>query len=237
MIKLTSTLVIAIAALGLTLGGCKKKEAAPAAGSNPPVGSGTAGSGTPAPSPDAAAALGSGTETGSGAGTAAEPVPVSTDSFKVTAEHVDAAKGKVEVVFGKLTVKAAKFDVKNLEGGTAEVEVDVTSLSSGIGDRDKHLQSPDYLDAVKFPTITMKLDNVKKVTDTSYTADASVNAHGIEKKIPLKFDVVSSTDDSITVKVNHAFSRKDFSVGGPGDAKDAVKMDLVLDAQLTLKNL
>lgn len=229
MSKLTTTLVIAIAALGLSLGGCKKKDDAAGAGSGTgTAGSGSTGSNLPAPAIDAAPAP---------AVDAAVAAPVAADSFKVTADHVDAAKGKVDVVFGKLTVKAAKFDPKNLEGGTAEVEVDVTSLSSGIGDRDKHLQSPDYLDAVKFPIIAMKIDNVKKVTDTSFTADASVNAHGIDKKIPIKFDVTASTADSITVKINHTFSRKDFSVGGPGDAKDNVKMDLVLDASLTLKNM
>lgn len=223
MSKLTKTLVIAIAAVGLSLGGCKKKEekAAEPKPTTPTPTTPTPTTPTPTtPTPPPA-----------------DPVPVSTDTFKVTADHVDPAKGKVEVVFGKLTVKAAKFDPKNLEGGTAEIEVDVTSLSSGIGDRDKHLQSPDYLDAVKFPVITVKVDNVKKAgSDTSFTADATVNAHGVEKKIPLKFDVTGQTDDSVTVKVNHTFSRKDFAVGGPGDAKDSVKMDLVLDATLTLKN-
>jgi polyisoprenoid-binding protein YceI len=222
MTKLTTTLVIAIAAVGLSLGGCKKKDQdAPATGSNPP----------PVAAVDAAAAA------PAVDAPAAVPVPVEADSFKVTASHVDPAKGNVDVVFGKLTVKAAKFDVKNLEGGTADIEVDVTSLSTGIGDRDKHLQTPDYLDAIKFPVITIKVDNVKSVSDTSYTADTTVNAHGVEKKIPVKFDVTASTADSVTVHVTHTFSRKDFGVGGPGDAKDPVKFDLVLDAVLTLKNM
>ena len=241
MTKLTTTLVIAIAAVGLSLGGCKKKDKeAPAAGSGSAAGS--MGSGSAAGS--AAGSMGSGSAAGSmGSGSAAgsavaDPVPAAADSFKVTADHVDAAKGKVEVVFGKLSVKAAKFDPKNLEGGTATVEVDVTSLSSGIADRDAHLQSPDFLDAVKFPVITIGVDNVKKAGDTSYTADANVNAHGIEKKLPVKFEVTGSTADSVTVKVNHTFSRADFSVGGKGaeDPKDPVKTELVLDATLTLKN-
>ncbi len=225
MTKLTTTLVIAIAALGLSLAGCKKKEEA--AG----TGTGT-GTNTPAPAPDAAAVAPAVV-----VDAAAAVAPVSADSFKVTADHVDATKGKVEVVFGKLTVKAAKFDVKNLEGGTAEIEVDVTSLSSGVGDRDKHLLTPDYLDSVKFPVILIKVDNVKRVSDISYTADANVNAHGVDQKIPLKFEVTGATADSVTVKINHTFSRKDFGVGGNGDPKDGVKMDLILDAALTLKNI
>lgn len=259
MKKLTSSLVIAIASLGLALGGCKKKEedkpATPTAGTaTTGTGTGTGtGAGTGAGTGTGTAATGTtgtgagtgmgtdttGTGAGTGTGAATTGTPATAgDYVKVHADHVDATKGKVEVVFSKWEVKSAKFDPANLEGGTAELDIEAGSLSSGIADRDAHLNTPDFLDTVKWPKINVKVDNVKKAgSDKAYTADATVNMHGVEKKIPVKFDVVASTADSVTIKTNTPFSRKDWNVGGDGGPKDTVKFDLILDAQLTLKKM
>jgi polyisoprenoid-binding protein YceI len=150
------------------------------------------------------------------------------------ADHVDAAKGPVDVTLGKWTVTKATFDPANLEGGTAEIEVDLTALSSGIPDRDAHLQSPDFLDTAKFAKATAKVDNVKKSGEKTYTADVALNLHGVEKKMSTTFEVVASTADSVTVKVKQGLSRVDF---GMTAVQDKVKPELVIDAQLTFKKM
>ena len=223
MKKLGKFLVIAVAAIGLSAAGCKKKN------ENAGGGSGTAAAGT-----------GSGTAAGTGSGTAAvDPnagsgaaPAVAADYLKVIGDHVDATKGKVEVTFAKWSVTKASFDPANLEGGTAELSIDPTSLSSGIPDRDAHLQSPDFLDVAKFAAVTVKVDNVKKAGDKSYSADATLSLHGVEKKLAITFDVVASTADSVTVKTAVPFNRLDFSIAG---VQDKVKPELTLEAVLTLK--
>ncbi len=221
MKKLGTILVIAVASIGLAAAGCgKKKNDGGGAGS----GTAAAGSGT------AAAGSGSGTAADPNAGSGAAPA-VAADYLKVIGDHVDATKGKVEVVFAKWSVVKASFDPANLEGGTAELEIDPTSLSSGIPDRDAHLQSPDFLDVAKFAKVTVKVDNVKKAAD-GYTADATVNLHGVEKKLPVTFTVVTSTADSVTVKTSVPFSRLDFAIAG---VQDKVKPELTLEAVLTFK--
>jgi len=243
MKKLGTFLVIAVAAIGLSAAGCKKKSENAGGGSGTAAaGSGTAaaGSGTAAAGSGTAAA-GSGTAAaGSGSGTAAvDPnagsgaaPAVAADYLKVIGDHVDASKGKVEVTFAKWSVTKASFDPANLEGGTAELSIDPTSLSSGIPDRDAHLQSPDFLDVGKFATVTVKVDNVKKAGDKSYTADATLNLHGVEKKLAITFEAVASTADSVTVKTSVPFNRIDFQVAG---VQDKVKPELTLEAVLTLK--
>ena len=171
---------------------------------------------------------------GGGSGTAAVAPAAAVDHIKVVAQHVDAAKGPVDVVFNKWAVTKASFDPANLEGGTAEIEVDIASLTTGIGDRDAHLQSPDLFDVAKFAKATVKIDNVKKASETSYTADATFSIHGVEKKVPTKFEVTASTADSVTVKVSQPINRNDFGVGG---VPDKVQADVVLDVQLTLKKI
>lgn len=217
--------VVAVAALGLSLGGCdackKKKAPATAAGS----GSGSAtGSGS---------AAGSGSATGSGSADELPlPPPAIADHVTVSAQPGDPAKPPVAVRFEKWTVKKATFDPSNLEGGTAEIELEVASVSTGITALDQHLNTPDFFDNAKFPTITIKIANVKRSGPDRYTADAAVTAHGTERMLSLSFNAFEPTATSIRISLSHRFSRRDFGIGPP--QLDMVKADVTLDAVLTL---
>lgn len=43
----------------------------------------------------------------------------------------------------------------NFEGAEAQLSAEVSSISTGVADRDGHLKSADFFDAEKFPTIHM----------------------------------------------------------------------------------
>jgi polyisoprenoid-binding protein YceI len=222
--KNLSTLLLALGlATGVAAGGCKKSE---------PAG--------------AASASGAASATGA-ASASAQPIqpqlhtkeapPPATDGadfLKVSADNSDPTKPSVDVAFASWKVVAASFDPANLEGGTAEIEVDPASLSSGIPKRDAHLKNPDYLDVSVFPKATVKVANVKKTGDKTYTADATMNIHGIEKTWSLPFEVVTSTSDSVHVKFSQPFSRLDFKIGKP-EAEDSSKEQVTLHGLLTIK--
>ena len=212
----TSLLVVLGVALGLAASGCKQSDSAASAGAGSASASGaaTASAKTPDPLPPAPQA--------------------SADYLKVTADHTDPSKGPVEIAFASWKVVNATFDPANLEGGTAELEVDPASLSSGIAKRDAHLKNPDYLDVTAFPTATVKIANVKKTGEKSYTADATVSIHGIEQTWSLPFEVVSATADSVQVRFSQPFSRLDFGIG-KSEAEDASKAQVTLQGQLTIK--
>lgn len=208
---------------------CKKKEE-PAP--RPAV---TEGSGSAAGSAATGSAAGSAT-----AGSAAAEVPdANADSISVFATH---AKPKpddpVEVKFTKFSVTNAKFDPKNLEGGTATVELDLASLSSGSAKRDGHLSSPDYIDLSKFTTATIDIANVKKKDDQSYAADAKVKFRDIEKTYPVTFQVLETKDDgTVRIGAEQAFTRADFKLGkDTTDETESVAGPLTIKLQLTLKN-
>jgi polyisoprenoid-binding protein YceI len=171
----------------------------------------------------------------SGSAQAADPEP---DSIVVLAKHVEAKPDDpVQVHFEKFKVVKASFDPSKVEGGKATIEIDATSLKSGIDKRDAHLQTPDFLDTAKFAKITVDIDKVKKKADKTFTAEATVKFRGVTKKYPTTFDVVDSTADSIRIKSETTFSRLDFKVGK--DSKDPkvapVQNDLVIKIALTLK--
>lgn len=226
----------------------KKPEATKDTGSAAMAGSDT---GSAAPTPDTgSAAAGSagamaGSADGSAAGSAAAVAPTPTeetaDWIKVHATHFEKKEGDpVEVKFDKFKVTKASFDPKKIEGGTATIEIDLTSLKSGDEKRDEHLATPDYLDVKKFATAVIEIGNVKKKDDTHFTADAKVKFHGVDKKYPVAFEVAEATEDSIRIKGEHTFKRLDFKVGKkPGKdqkkGEDGVADELTVKLQLTLK--
>ncbi|HWU87516.1 MAG TPA: YceI family protein, partial [Kofleriaceae bacterium] len=149
----------------------------------------------------------------------------------------------VEVKFEKFKVVKASFDAKKIEGGTATIEIDVASLKTSDPKRDAHLNTPDYLDTKQFTTATVDVSNVKKKDDKTYTADAKVKFHGVDKTYPVTFEVVDAKDDWIRIKAEHQFKRLDFKVGKEpatdmkkkDPKKDGVAADLTIKLQLTLK--
>jgi len=174
---------------------------------------------------------------GSAGSAAVAPTGDTADSIVVEAEHAEKKPtDPVKVTFEKFKVTKASFDPKNLEGGTATVEVDLASLKTGSDKRDKHLTTADYIDTSKYTTMTIDVANVKKKDDTHYTADAKVKLRDVEKTYPVAFEVVEAKDDWIRIKGEHKFPRMDFKVGKEKPGPDeSVATDLTVKVQLTLK--
>lgn len=169
---------------------------------------------------------------------AAAAAAAAADSIVVLAKH---SPGKptdpVQVRFEKFKVVKATFDPKKIEGGKATLEIDATSLKTGVDDRDKHLNTPDFLDTAKFPKITVDINKVKKKADKTYTAEATVKFRDVTKAYPVTFDVIETKADSIRIKGQTDFSRLDFKVGkDPKEPKSApVDTGVTIQVQLTLK--
>jgi polyisoprenoid-binding protein YceI len=80
----------------------------------------------------------------------------STVGFRVFA--LPPAKGRFTHAEGKLVI-----DDDHVGVATASVEVD--SLKTGIGLRDKHLKSSHFFDAANHPTITFQSDRITQEND------------------------------------------------------------------------
>ena len=228
---------------------CKKKPTATTTeGSGSSAGSSAGssmamGSDKPAEGSGSSMAMGSDKPAeGSGSGSAAMPMPVETaDYIDVSAEHKKKKDTDPVVVhFEKFKVTKATFDPAKIEGGTASIEVDLASLKSGSDKRDEHLKSDSYFNVGKLATMTIDVGNVKKkdgqATTKTYTADAKVKLHGVEKKYPITFEVVDAKDDWIKIKGEHKLPRTDFKIGkDPKDENESVATDVTVKVALTLK--
>lgn len=181
------------------------------------------------------------TATGSStAGSATAPGTVpddSADHITVLAHHQNPKPSDpVRINFQKFRVVKADFDPKKIEGSKAVIEIDLSSFHTDSEERDEHLKSQAYLDVGKLATATITIDNVKQKADSTYTADATVAAHGMTKTYPVAFEVLDAKDDRIRIKGEHAFSRLDFGVGtDPAqNAEESVGTELTIQMVLTL---
>ena len=174
------------------------------------------------------------------AATATAPEP---DRIEVLARHravagsEDLATDPVVVHFDRFAVTKARFDPAHLEGGTATLELDMTSIKTGSEERDRDLESPDYLDASRFATATVNVANVKQQAGSTYTADATVAFRDVTKTYPVTFAVIAKTGTSVRIKGELTFSRLDFAVGiDPAtDPSERIDTPLVIQWVLTLE--
>ena len=167
---------------------------------------------------------------------AAQPA-AGADYIKLWATHEPTTEtDPVEITVQGFKVLSAQFDPATLENGTAEIEIDLTTIKSNDPKRDGHLATPDYLDTGKFGKATVKISEVKKVDDDTFSAKAEVAFRDQTKSFPVQFDVVEKLPDGVRVKGQHEFSRLDFGVGKEPDGKnERVAKNVKIEMQLTLK--
>ncbi|HEX5062445.1 MAG TPA: YceI family protein [Kofleriaceae bacterium] len=211
--KLANLFTAACLVAGLAAPACKKEE-----DKAPTPATGSAGSSAsvtePASEPDARA-----------------------DHITVLAHHKNPKPSDpVRINFEKFRVVKADFDPQKIEGGTATIEIALSSFRTDSDERDEHLKSPAYLDVAKLATATITIANVKQKAGATYAADATVVAHGITKTYPITFDVLDRKADRITIKGTHTFGRLDFGIGSDPaqNPEEQVGTDVTIEMVLTI---
>lgn len=169
---------------------------------------------------------------------AAAPAVHEADHVVVLAHHKNPKPSDpVRVEIDRFKVVKASFDPAKIEGGTATIELDLSSLHTHSDERDEHLKSPAYLDVGKVATATIDIDHVTHKAGATYAADATVSAHGVTKMYPVSFDVIDQRADAIQIKGEHTFGRLDFGIGtDPAqNPEEQVGTDVTIEMVLTLK--
>ena len=134
-------------------------------------------------------------------------------SFTVTHLMVSDVEGWFKNFDAKITTSKGDFS-----DAVAEMTANVNSINTDNDQRDKHLQSADFFDAAKYPTITFKSKTIKKLTDKTYKATGNLTMHGVTKTIDLDIvcliGVNPSTKKPIAgFKITGVIKRSDFGIG------------------------
>lgn len=132
--------------------------------------------------------------------------------FSVKHLVISTVRGEFEKTAGVL-----RLDDKDVTKSSVEATIDATTVNTRISDRDNHLESPDFFDVARYPTITFKSTKVVKAGDhLQVTGDLTMK--GVTRPVTLK---VTGPTPAITdpwgkqrrgIQATGKISRKDFGL-------------------------
>jgi polyisoprenoid-binding protein YceI len=126
---------------------------------------------------------------------------------------ISRVSGKFNDVSGKIT-----GDPANASSSSVEFTIKAASIDTGNENRDKHLRTPEFFDAEKFPEITFKSTAIKPTAKKNlYEVTGDLTMKGVTKRVtlPVEFrgfgkDPSGNTRAGFTVKTT--LNRKDYGI-------------------------
>ncbi len=100
--------------------------------------------------------------------------------FAVKHLMISTVRGRFGSVGGRVS-----FDPSDLSTGSADVTIDATSIDTRDAKRDEHLQSADFFETGKFPTLTFKSRRVQAVTGDTFQLVGDLTIKGITREVVL----------------------------------------------------
>lgn len=129
--------------------------------------------------------------------------------FAVRHLMISTVKGRFGEVNGTIT-----GSLENPANATAQVEISVESIDTRQGQRDAHLRSADFFDAIKWPTIRFTSKRVEGDAAGEFALIGDITIRDVTREI--KLDVTNEG----TVKDPWGNSRIGFSAKGKVDRRD-----------------
>ena len=87
------------------------------------------------------------------------------------------------------------YDPEDLEASSAEIEVQVDSLTSNHAERDRHILSGDFLNASEFPTATFTSTGFESTGDNEGVLTGDLTLHGETQEIEMPVTLMGEGDD------------------------------------------
>jgi len=130
--------------------------------------------------------------------------------FDVTHLVIASVEGRFNGVTGEIEMG------KKLEDTKITAKVDIKTVSTGNGDRDKHLMSPEFFDAEKFPEMTFVSKSVSGKSD-ALKIKGDLTMHGVTKPVVLDGKYTGVANDpfgntKIAFQAKGKINRKDFGL-------------------------
>jgi polyisoprenoid-binding protein YceI len=89
----------------------------------------------------------------------------------------------------------AHLDAQDPTKSSAELTIQVASITTGQDQRDAHLRNNDFFDVPNFPTITFKSTAVEAKGDAEFTMTGDLTIKGITKPVTIDFELTGTAKD------------------------------------------
>jgi polyisoprenoid-binding protein YceI len=156
--------------------------------------------------------------------------------FTIRHMGISNVHGRFGNISGTLTL-----DENEIAKSSVNADIDITTVDTGVAQRDTHLKSPDFFDVAKYPQMTFTSKSLSSVNgQLQLTGDLTI--HGVTKPVILALDGPSKEQLDPYGKVRRAFSatttihRQDFGLVWNGNLKsgdsvlgDDVKVELDIE--------
>jgi polyisoprenoid-binding protein YceI len=150
------------------------------------------------------------------------PAPTAQTEWAIDNAHTHVGFSVGHMVFSEVEGEFKTFqgkvllDEKDPSRSTVEFSADVASINTNNEDRDKHLRSPDFFDAAKFPKLTFKSSKITKA-GKGYKLKGQLTIHGVTKEVTLDATVSESVQNPWgklvrAAKVTGKIKREDFGL-------------------------
>ena len=122
--------------------------------------------------------------------------------------------------------------------------IDVSSITTGVEERDTHLKSADFFDVAKYPAITFVSTSVSRSSAASYSVTGNLTMHGVTKPVTLAVTASPPFNHAGGIRrgieATTSVNRKDFGLRWefPGEGAGVVVGDniqITIDAELVLQ--
>lgn len=146
------------------------------------------------------------------------------DSYSLDPNHTRIEFGWSHFGFSNMSANIDKFsgelmvDTDDWSKSSVNVTLPLSSIDSGVGDLDEHMNSPDFFDSAKFADATFKSTKVEKVGEGKLKVTGDLSVHGVSKEVVLDVTVnkigkhPASGKDSIGFDATATIKRSDFKV-------------------------
>ncbi len=139
----------------------------------------------------------------------------SSATFAVRHMMITWVRGIFTKVTGTLT-----FDPLNVAAAAVEVEIAAASLFTGVGQRDDHLKSADFLEVEKYPAITFKSTRVEPLALDQAWVHGDLTIRGVTRPVvldaswsgPAQFNDEGTLYTSFGFRAKTMINREDFDM-------------------------
>ncbi len=100
--------------------------------------------------------------------------------FKVRHMMVSNVRGDFEKVSGDVT-----YDEDDISRSSANITIDANSINTRVAKRDKHLKSPDFLDAEKYPFLVFRSKRVERAGEGKLKVTGDLTIRGVTREVVL----------------------------------------------------
>jgi polyisoprenoid-binding protein YceI len=111
--------------------------------------------------------------------------------------------------FSRLTGEVT-LDPRDPATAKITLTIESASIDTGIGLRDKHLRSADFLDVARFPAMTFESQRVE-VVERRATVTGQLTLHGVTREIVVPVDVQFS-EGALVATGEFQLNRRDYGI-------------------------